>query len=503
MLWRQLNVTGSDTVQFKLDHNPHGEPLCLTAVHDSGPTFNDELAVRACNASSNFQRWRWTAGGQIQSAMTEAEKDSVWSGRPGRCNGPHQCCIQVNGDKSVDGEVLQGGICGSGCPSWSLVPQPGGAVTIQGQGSGATNYCIAYTSRMPEPPPRPPPPPPPPPPPYDPVQWHKPNEYLANRSLQAAVLRNDRGQCVNSPGWHLSFIMDCAEPHYLELLKEEARRHVAMLGDDFAGVSCDRGWPQLFDPRGDDGISFCDQGHDGGKCRSLLFSQQEASQAVFGEIFQKAGKMISYNPVQIPRIDVNLAFDAIFTEMPSRSLGDIFLVSSMAPLKPATMWTTSPPTDDNFAMLLLHGVYPMAPAPSGDHSLGLSGISQFLKFGPMLRALHGREWNLTPHAISCSPSAAAQLCSANLFDVPDGSLVAAVVLTGNSTSARVVRAGTHPPPPPPPASGTVDVQLAAPLVQGRKAELLQVGRAAPWVAVGTTRAVKVEAGIAMLRFAKP
>ena len=174
-----------------------------------------------------------------------------------------------------------------------------------------------------------------------------------------------------------------------------------------------------------------------------------------------------------------------------------------SPLKPATMWTTSPPTDDNFAMLLLHGIYPMAPAPSGDHSLGLSGISQFLKFGPMLRALHGREWNLTPHAISCSPSAAAQLCSANLFDVPDGSLVAAVVLTGNSTGARVVRAGTHPPPPPPPASGTVDVQLAAPLVQGRKAELLQVGRAAPWVAVATTRAVKVEAGVAMLRFAKP
>jgi hypothetical protein len=336
--------------------------------------------------------------------------------------------------------------------------------------------------------------------------------YLINRSLQAAVLRNDRGECVNSPGWHLSFIMDCAEPHYLQLLKEEARRHVSMLGDDFAGVSCDRGWPQLFDPSGDDGVSFCDQGHNGGKCRSLLFSQQAASQAVFGEIFQTAGKMISYNPVQIPRIDVNLAFDAIFTEMPSDSLGNIFLVSSMALLKPATMWTTHPPTDENMQQLLLHGVYPMAPAPSGDHSLGMSGLAQFLKFGPMLRALHGREWNLTPHAISCSTTAETQQCLSNLFDLPDGSLIAAVVLMGsaNTTDTMLTAstsadpAGAHPPPPPPPATGTVGVQLATSLIQGRKAELLQVGRLARWLPwpLGTMDAVHVEAGLVMMRFAK-
>ena len=295
MLWQQLNVTdGSQTVQFKLTHNPHGgEELCLTAVHDSGPTFNDELAVHPCNASSNFQRWRWAEGQQLMSAMTRTEKDSVWAGRSGRCNGPVECCLQVNGDKAEDGRVLQGGICGHDSLGWKLVPQLSGAVTIEGQ-SFASGYCIAYSYRMPQPPPRPPPPPPPPPPPSDPVAWHHPNEYLANKSLEAAVLRNDKGQCVNSPGWHESFIMDCAEPHYLQLLQEEARRHVTMLGDDFSGVSCDRGWPQLFNPNADDGVSFCDQGHDGGKCRSLLFSQQEASKAVFGDIFHKAGKMVSY-----------------------------------------------------------------------------------------------------------------------------------------------------------------------------------------------------------------
>ena len=510
MLWRQLNISGSGDVQFKLDHNPHGEPFCLTAVHDSGPTYNDELAVKACDATSNFQRWRWTSQMQLQSAMTRQEKDSVWAGRPGRCNGANECCLQVNGNKAVDGQVLQGGVCGVLCPGLNLPPQPGGAVTIRANGTGGQrsldDFCIAFTYRMPQPRPRPPPPPPPPPPPLDPVQWHDPNEYLANRSLQAAVLRNEDGHCVNSPGWHLSFIMDCAEPNYLALLKEEARRHVAMLGDDFAGVSCDRGWPQLFNPFRDDGVSFCDRGHDGGKCASLLFSQQEVSKQVFGGIFQKAGKMISYNPVQIPRIDVNLAFDAIFTEMSSKSLADIFLVSSMALFKPATMWTISPPTEQGFAQLLLHGVYPMAPAPSGDHSLGLSGMEAFLHFGPMLRAMHGRRWNLTPYAIKCTAAAPSQTCVANIFDVPDGSLLAVVVLTGGASHAGHRQSQTRPPPPPPPppppATGTVSVKLAASLLQGRKVELLQVGRTSAFVAVASTAALHVDAGVIMIRYAR-
>ena len=216
------------------------------------------------------------------------------------------------------------------------------------------------------------------------------------------------------------------------------------------------------------------------------------------------------NPVQIPRIDVNLAFDAIFTEMPSRGLGDIFLVSAMALLKPATMWTTSPPSDSNFASLLLHGVFPMAPAPSGDHSLGLQGLGQFLKFGPMLRALHGRQWNLTPHAVSCEAAAQTQHCSANVFDVPDGQLIAVIALSSNGPAVEdefesithdEPSLHTHPPPPPPPASGTVRVRLAPALLESKgKVESLQVGRTARWVSIHTTAALHVEAGIAMLRF---
>lgn len=86
-----------------------------------------------------------------------------------------------------------------------------------------------------------------------------------------------------------------------------------------------------------------------------------------------------YNPIQIPRVDV-ATFDAIFTEMSVSDAGARMLVASMSPLKPATMWTTRVPSDAEFASALLHGIFPMAPAPSGDHSLGLDGLDQFLKW---------------------------------------------------------------------------------------------------------------------------
>ena len=118
-----------------------------------------------------------------------------------------------------------------------------------------------YTAHMPPGPPgplppHPGPPGPPPPHPSDPIAWHDPNAYLVNRSLQNAVLRNAAGACVDSPGWRDSFVMDPSDPNYLDLLRAEAERHVEMLADGFSGVSCDRGWPQLFNPFADDGISF-------------------------------------------------------------------------------------------------------------------------------------------------------------------------------------------------------------------------------------------------------
>ena len=75
-------------------------------------------------------------------------------------------------------------------------------------------------------------------------------------------------------------------------------------------------------------------------------------------------------------------------------------MAAMALQKPATMWVSHLPSDATFVFGLLHGVFPMAPAPAGDHSLGMSGMYTYLKYGPMMRALQGRVWNLQPHAIS-------------------------------------------------------------------------------------------------------
>ena len=92
---------------------------------------------------------------------------------------------------------------------------------------------------------------------------------------------------------------------------------------------------------------------------------------------------------------------------------------------------------------------------------------------------------------------------ANLFDMPDGSSVAVLVLNAIDSSAGELGVATHPPPPPPPRAAAVTVTLGK--VVGM-VESLQVGREAKWTAVqgaaGSTVAVSVEAGIAMLRITK-
>jgi hypothetical protein len=78
-------------------------------------------------------------------------------------------------------------------------------------------------------------------------------------------------------------------------------------------------------------------------------------------------------------------YDTIFTEMNVRSFGLVRLVAAMSTHKPATMWTTSVLVDSQFEFALLHGIFPMAPSPAGDHSLGMDGLKTWLRYGPMMR----------------------------------------------------------------------------------------------------------------------
>ena len=465
LVWRVVPaVTPRLQIQLDRTESVDATAMCLTAVHGSVlHQTNDELDVRACNVTDPTQQWLWkhgaSGGAVIQTAMSATQIARRWGGRPGRCNSP-PCCIDVNAHRPTNGQVLQGEACASST-AWQARPKAPGSDAIVIEAANEPGYCMSFSPDFPHAPA--PAPAPMPSPPAQP--WKDPNVYFANRSLQHANLRSASGECVYTPGWPNSFVMDPLEPQYLALLLDEARRHVALLGDDFAGVSCDRGWPQLLNAHADDGVSYCGRT---GTCRSLLYSQRMATREV-AAVFHAAGKLVSYNPVQVPRADLMEHYDAIFTEMSVASVSNVWLIAALSPQKAATMWTTRVPTDDQFATALLHGVFPMAPAPSGDHSLGMDGLSQFLKFGPMLRALQGRVWRLEAAAISATVAGPEWAgADANLFETTEDALIAVVRLNPVPNSA-----------PKFPMSVSLRVAAAAAYPHAG-VDVLQVGRYAQW-----------------------
>lgn len=92
------------------------------------------------------------------------------------------------------------------------------------------------------------------------------------------------------------------------------------------------------------------------------------------------------------------------------------------------MWTATVPTDGELELALLHGVFPMAPSPAGDHSLGMEGMPVYLRYASMWRALRGRMWRrLEAREIrAVRGNLARGGLFANLFEQPCGDLVALV-----------------------------------------------------------------------------
>ena len=301
LLWKKLPAGKTEGGPIRLQlHVPSAsteadssQSLCLTAVATTTwcgnrNVCNDELDALACNSSDPSQLWWWNST-QIVTAMPKALKDKLWSGRTGRCNG-WPCCLDVNGDKAINGQTLQGESC-PGAQFKAVPAGPSAAFQIQAISFGKhtmLDWCVGYQQKMPSHGPKPAPAPPPVGPPPAGQEWRDPNVYFVNQSLQRANLRSADGRCIYSPGWAGSFVMDPLDPDYLALLKREANRHVTMLGEDFGGVSCDRGWAQLNNAHADDGISYC----PGSKqCRSLLYSQRKAMEQI-GAIFHAANKII-------------------------------------------------------------------------------------------------------------------------------------------------------------------------------------------------------------------
>jgi hypothetical protein len=111
--------------------------------------------------------------------------------------------------------------------------------------------------------------------------------------------------------------------------------------------------------------------------------------------------------------------------------------------RPAIGWTNDeddlrPDPDAFFQRHLYLGVYPTAPYPTNNHCITPSpwADKQYGDYGPLLDAMRGKKWVLTPHAVTVAGNAA----KVNLFEVPGGYAMP-VVFAGKAASVKVTLHG--------------------------------------------------------------
>ena len=111
--------------------------------------------------------------------------------------------------------------------------------------------------------------------------------------------------------------------------------------------------------------------------------------------------------------------------------------------RPAIGWTNDeddlrPDPDAFFQRHLYLGVYPTAPYPTNNHCITPSpwADEQYGDYGPLLDAMRGKKWVLTPHAVTVAGNAA----KVNLFEVPGGYAMP-VMFAGKAASVKVTLHG--------------------------------------------------------------
>jgi hypothetical protein len=260
-------------------------------------------------------------------------------------------------------------------------------------------------------------------------QWRNGNNFLYH-VIPDGVFRLRTGETI--PSWEGSIVVDCAAPRYHAFLLDQARRHVAGLPDS-AGISIDRlDWLRLYNFQADDGVSWI----RGRPCRSL-YSSWAGLMAEMGPLFHGAGKVIYVN-LLVNRTELLRQADAVYDEH-----GDwpweVNGLALQCVRRTCVTWTHGEkdlgPDPDAFFQRYLHlGVFPTAPVPGNDHAIlpSPSADRWYLDYGPLLRALRGRTWALTPHAVDVTGGAA----RANVFVVPEGYAVP-VTFGGTASSATV------------------------------------------------------------------
>ena len=272
-----------------------------------------------------------------------------------------------------------------------------------------------------------------PPPPrqakHDDDLWKDPHDYLFHSDCHSAVLMKDnqplRSNCYGA------LIVDPGDPAYQRHLLEQAHRHIENLPDSY-GIGIDRNdWIGNFNTNADDGVSWV----DGRPARSLLVSWKDLMSKL-GPLMHEAGKVIFVNNCSV-RLETLLHADGIYSEWASdywKNSAYMNYSALMGLRKPVMFWTVndSELTDSYFQRCLYLGIYPTAPFPNNNHCLLPSALADkmFLDYGPLMDAIRGRKWVLTPH---CVESDAANV---NLFEVSDG-YVLPVTLAGTTETISV------------------------------------------------------------------
>jgi hypothetical protein len=261
-----------------------------------------------------------------------------------------------------------------------------------------------------------------------PVDWRDPNQFL-NAHFPGAVMRKPNGEAMFT--WGGAVVMDPGEPAYQKHLLDQARLHLKKF-PEADGFCIDRmDWLRLYNQNRDDHVSWFEDK----PAQSLVLSWNEILGRLTREV-HAAGKMVFCNN-HTKRADLLRGIDGFFDEHtyfpPSLNTTGILAVH-----RPMLGWTVGeenlrPDPDAYFQRHLHLGAYPMAPFPGNDHSIapGTWVDRQYLDYGPLLDAMRGKKWVLTPHAISVVGDKA----KANLFETPLGYVVP---VTFGGTSAEAV-----------------------------------------------------------------
>ena len=257
--------------------------------------------------------------------------------------------------------------------------------------------------------------------PNTPDLWKYPRAFLKYDFPHAAL--------SHSPSCYNALVMDCGDPAYRKFLLGQAARMIKRV-PDAAGICIDRlDWVRLYDHHMTDGVSFAN-----GKPVQSLLQSFKGLMAKLGPMMHNAGKVIFVNGIGCPRLDVMRHVDGIDSEGDTGP--DINEVGMLCLRKPAILWTYTsddlkPDPDAYFQRHLYMGVYPYAPYPWNNHSIQPDAWADryYLDYGPLLNAMRGKQWVLTPHCVTVNNPRVL----VNLFRVPSG-YVAPVVLGGKVTS---------------------------------------------------------------------